>query len=156
MRGPTLIVAMDEERGIGRGGTMPWHHPEDLRHFAATTRGHVVVVGRTTLESLPGPLPGRRLVAVGRFAGPPPHGATPAAGLAEALALAGDGRAFVAGGVRMYEEALPLASEILVTRLPGRHGCDRHFPAFEGSGWDLADRRPAAGGLAFETWRRLA
>ena len=49
----TLIVAMDEGGLIGRGAELPWHLPEDLRQFRARTMGHVIVMGRTTWQTLP-------------------------------------------------------------------------------------------------------
>lgn len=55
------IVAMDQQRLIGKDGTLPWHLPEDLKRFRQLTSGHIVVMGRKTWESLPPkvrPLPG--------------------------------------------------------------------------------------------------
>ncbi len=152
--GPTLIVAFDDERGIGRDGALPWHHPADLRRFRLETMGATVIVGRATLSSLPGPLRGRRLVVVGRTPMNGLHGASQANDLGTALEMAGPGRCVVAGGAGLYAAALPLAGTILATRVPGIHGCDRHFPAFEGEGWLLESSEPLGGGLTFETWRR--
>ncbi|HEX7119381.1 MAG TPA: dihydrofolate reductase [Longimicrobiales bacterium] len=53
------IVAMDPHGAIGRGGTLPWHHPADLKFFKRTTLGHTVVMGRRTWDSIGRPLPGR-------------------------------------------------------------------------------------------------
>ena len=59
----TLIAAVAANRIIGKDGQMPWHYPEDLRHFKEQTMGHPVIVGRITYEAIAtqigGPLPGR-------------------------------------------------------------------------------------------------
>jgi dihydrofolate reductase len=64
----SLIVAMAENRVIGRGNQMPWHLPADLRHFKGVTLGKPVIMGRKTFESIGRPLPGRRNVVVSRNA----------------------------------------------------------------------------------------
>ncbi|EYT51642.1 dihydrofolate reductase [Leucobacter sp. UCD-THU] len=79
-----------EARGgaIGRGGTMPWHLPEDLAHFKTTTWGAPVIMGRRTWESLPErfrPLPGRENVVVTRSAGFEAPGAAAVPSIEEAL-----------------------------------------------------------------------
>jgi len=63
---PALIVAMTPSRLIGRDGDLPWHHPEDLKHFKRSTRGHTVVMGRGCMDSLGKPLPGRTNLVVSR------------------------------------------------------------------------------------------
>ena len=58
----TLVVARASNGVIGRDNAMPWHLPEDLRHFKATTMGHAIVMGRKTFESIGRALPGRHMV----------------------------------------------------------------------------------------------
>lgn len=54
------IWAQSADGVIGDGAGMPWHLPEDLKHFKATTLGQPIIMGRRTWESLPvKPLPGR-------------------------------------------------------------------------------------------------
>ena len=108
-----LIAAMARGRVIGREGRLPWHLPEDLAHFRAATRGHAVVMGRKTWDSLPArfrPLPGRRNLVVTRNPAWHAEGADVAQSLDEALArVSGDDRVFVIGGAELYATALPLA-----------------------------------------------
>lgn len=63
-----LLIACDNRFAIGNKGNMLFHIPDDLHHFKNTTMGHIVVMGRKTLESLPGgkPLPGRLNVVMTR------------------------------------------------------------------------------------------
>ncbi|MHC5212209.1 MAG: dihydrofolate reductase [Planctomycetota bacterium] len=94
-----LIVAMTRDGLIGRGLSLPWHWPEDLKHFKRTTRGHVVVMGRVTYESLcqqfGGPLKQRTNLVVSRTRGGPAPDGTERDGvrwfrsLEDALAWAG-------------------------------------------------------------------
>lgn len=62
----SLIVAMAENRVIGRDNQMPWHLPADLRHFKSVTLGKPVIMGRKTFESIGRPLPGRRNLVISR------------------------------------------------------------------------------------------
>ncbi len=84
----TLVVAMALNRVIGRDNALPWHLPEDLKHFKATTLGHAIVMGRRTFESIGRPLPGRRTIVVTRNAALHAPGCERAPSLDAALALA--------------------------------------------------------------------
>lgn len=53
------VVAMDQQRCIGKANDLPWHISADLKHFKAITQGGVVVMGRKTLESMGRTLPNR-------------------------------------------------------------------------------------------------
>jgi dihydrofolate reductase len=64
----TLIVARARNGVIGYHNSIPWHLPEDLRHFKAATMGHAVVMGRKTFDSIGRPLPGRRIIVLSRDA----------------------------------------------------------------------------------------
>lgn len=63
------IVAMTNDRVIGREGTLPWHIPEDLAFFKKTTSGYPIVMGRKTYESIGRPLPKRRNIVITRDQG---------------------------------------------------------------------------------------
>ena len=62
----TLIAAVARNGVIGFAGGMPWHLPDELAHFKATTMGHALIMGRTTFESIGRALPGRRTLVVTR------------------------------------------------------------------------------------------
>src|SRR3990167_2138305 len=82
-----LIAAVAKNGVIGARGKLPWHLPEDLRHFKKLTLGHPVIMGRRTWESLGRPLPGRDNIVVTRTTGYEAPGASVAASLAAAIAL---------------------------------------------------------------------
>ena len=108
----SLIAAVAANGVIGRDGALPWRLPADLKRFQSLTRGHHLVVGRRTWESVGRPLPGRTFVVVSRSVG---LGVPTAATVAEAIARAheaGDDEPFVAGGTGIYREALERRSRI--------------------------------------------
>jgi len=113
----TIIIARAQNGVIGRGGTLPWHIPADLKRFKALTMGSVMVMGRKTFDSLPGILPGRRHVVVTRDREWHADGAEAAHSLDEALDLAGGERVSVIGGAEMFARFLPLADTIELTEV---------------------------------------
>ena len=148
-----LIAAVARNGVIGRGNAMPWHLPEDLRHFKRATTGSPVVMGRRTWDAIGRPLAGRRNVVVTRRAGWHAEGAESAASLAAALErLAAAPTVFVIGGAQLYAEALPLADELLLTEIDADFEGDTLFPAWPHEAFVERDRerRTSAEGLAFD------
>ena len=114
----SLIVAMAENRVIGRGNQMPWHLPADLRHFKSVTLGKPVIMGRKTFESIGRPLPGRRNVVISRNLDCCAEGVESVSSLDAALALVQDAdEVMIIGGGQLYREALPLAQRLYLTHI---------------------------------------
>ena len=84
----SIIVAMDEKSGIGKNGKIPWHIPEDLKHFKQITSSHPVIMGRKTFESIGKPLPNRTNIVVTRELGYKAEGATVVHSLEEGIKAA--------------------------------------------------------------------
>lgn len=127
------IVAVDQGWGIGREGGMIYELPGDLKYFASQTRGHVVVMGRATLLSLPGgqPLKGRHNIVLTRDQGYQLPGAVVVhdlAGLAQAIAPYDSQEVFVIGGQSVYEQLIDYCDRALVTRIEAQRPADRYFP----------------------------
>ncbi|MGE0806922.1 MAG: dihydrofolate reductase [Burkholderiaceae bacterium] len=163
----TLVVARARNGVIGRGNAMPWHLPEDLRHFKATTLGHAIVMGRKTFESIGRPLPGRRTIVVTRDAGWQHERCERAASVADAIARAAapgsepgiaTDEVFIVGGGQIYREALPLAHRAVVTEIDIDVDGDTCFPSLNETEWALCDSQAhrSASGLAYriEHWER--
>ena len=109
-----LVAAVARNGIIGRAGALPWHLPEDLKHFKRLTLGHPVIMGRRTWESLSGPLPERDNIVVTHRPGYEAPGAAVANSLPAALALcAGEPMAFVIGGQQLFAESLPMAAGLI-------------------------------------------
>jgi dihydrofolate reductase len=133
-----LVVAMTPDRVIGLNGDMPWHIPEDLRHFRRVTIGHSILMGRKTHTAIGRALPGRRNIVITR--NPEAHfeGCDVAHSLDEAIAMAragGDDEPRVVGGGTIYTLALPLATKLILTEVHLDVKGDTHFPEFDPADW---------------------
>jgi len=136
-----LVAAVASNGVIGRNGQLPWHLPEDLKHFKRLTLGHPVIMGRRTWESLPSALPGRDNIVVTSQPGYDAPGAAVASSLESALALcAGEPVAFVIGGSRLFEESLPMAAGLVMTEIHRDYEGDTWFPRYERSRWRESQR----------------
>lgn len=157
----SIIVATDDHGGIGLGGALPWHLPEDLKRFKALTMGKPVVMGRRTHDSIGRPLPGRHNIVVSREPGLRIEGCTVVDSLADALAAAGAvPEVVVIGGAEIYRLALPLAGTVHLTRVHATVGADTFLPALDAADWEevareerAADERHAHA-MSFVTLRR--
>jgi dihydrofolate reductase len=137
----SLIVAADERGGIGRGGSLPWRLPADLRRFKALTMGKPIVMGRRTWESIGRPLPGRRSIVVSRQPGLAIEGADVVGSLDDALQVAGEvPEVCVIGGAEIYRLALPRADVVHLTRVHASVDADRFLPALDPSTWSEISR----------------
>ena len=130
-----VIAAVAANGVIGRDNGLPWWLPADLRRFKALTMGHAIIVGRRTWESIGRPLPGRRMIVLTGQEGWTAPGVEVAHSLDEALELAGDDTAFVAGGEAVYRAALPRADVLELTRVHADVEGDARFPAFDAESW---------------------
>ena len=116
------IVCVSPDWGIGDGVGMLYHIPGDLKYFKEQTAGHTVIMGRKTLESLPGgkPLPKRRNIVLTRdrrFRRPGVYVCHDLQELQELLAALGEEEPFVIGGGEIYQMLLPFCDSALVTRV---------------------------------------
>ena len=147
-----LIAALDRRRAIGRGNALPWHLPDDFKHFKALTLGKPILMGRKTAQSLGRALPGRLNVVVSRTPDYAAPGAVLAGSLADALDKAGnEGEIFVIGGADLYRQALPLAGRLYLTEIAADFDGDARFPEIDPDEWPEVSRsRPVEeNGLAY-------
>jgi len=152
----TLVAAMATNRVIGCDGALPWHEPEDLRHFKAVTTGHAVIMGRKTWESLGKPLPKRRNLVITRNVAFVAPGAEVFTDLLTGIAAARttDPEPVVIGGGELYRLALPLATRIELTEVLMEAVGDATFPELPGDEWRIAAER-VSDRLVFRTWERI-
>jgi len=118
----SIIAAFNQQFVIGLNGKIPWHIPEDLRRFKQLTMGKPIIMGRATWESLGSkPLPGRLNVVVSEslYKSPPSEDVIAHRSLTIALRALKSGtyadEAFIIGGERLYQEAIPLADKMYLT-----------------------------------------
>ena len=138
-----LIFARARNGVIGKNNSLPWHLPEDLSHFKATTLGQPVIMGRKTWDSLPAkfrPLPGRMNIVVTRQTDWQSEGAHVAHSIEAALqACPKDAQPWVIGGAELYSLAMPLATRVVVTEIDADFDGDAFAPELDGS-WHEASR----------------
>jgi len=143
----TLVAAVAANGVIGRDGGLPWHLPDDLRHLKRLTRGHVLVMGRRTFDSIGKPLPERTTIVVTRQPDWRADGVLTAAGVPEALARAAeiDDQVFVLGGEEIFRLALPVADTMVISEVDARPDGDTVFPTVDWASWRETAREPYDG-----------
>ena len=148
-----LVAAVAANGVIGKNGGLPWHLPEDLKHFKRLTLGHPVIMGRKTWESLGKALSGRENIVVTTRPGYDAPGAAVAGSLPAALALcAAEPVAFVIGGQQLFAESLPIADGLVLTEIQRDFPGDAWFPQYDRSRWRETQREAhtAADGMRFD------
>lgn len=134
----SIIVAMDQNNGIGYQNRLPWRLPADMRIVKQTTMGHHLIMGRKTYESIGKPLPGRTSIVVTRNPSYQAEGCLITHSVSAALALAeaqGEDEAFIFGGSEIYREALQFTDRIYLTHIQAEFEVDTFFPDFDRSLW---------------------
>jgi len=124
------IAAMSKNRVIGADNRIPWHLPEDFKWFKRMTTGHVLVMGRKTFESIGRPLPNRTTVVLSRSQFHYP-GVQVLAGLEQIDPSRESREVFICGGSQLYQQALPVCSDLYLTLVHRFYEGDVFFPAFE-------------------------
>ncbi len=140
-----LVVAMSENRVIGRDGGLPWKISEDLKHFKAVTMGHPIIMGRKTWDSIGRPLPGRENIVVTRNPDFEAEDVIRAATVEEAIAHcrdAGADKAMIIGGGQIYAEVIALADTIELTEVHAVVDGDTVFPEIPNAEWREVAREP--------------
>ena len=134
------IVAVSQSWGIGKGGDLLFRLPSDLRRFKSITTGHTVIMGRKTLDSLPGGkgLPHRRNLVLSRQSDFAPDRAEVIHSVEDILKTAEDD-AFVIGGQQVYEQLLPYCIRVHITKVLSDPEADAFFPDLDKlPGWKVA------------------
>lgn len=158
-----MIAALDTRRGIGLGNAMPWHLPDDFRHFKELTLGKPMLMGRRTAESLGRALPGRTNLVLSRTGQVPFDGMRAVTSLQQALQIAGDEGAqelCVIGGGEVYRQLIDQANVLHLTWVQAQVPADTFFPEIDPAQWQEgqsvhheADARHAFA-FRFVTYRR--
>lgn len=146
----SIIVAMDDDQLIGQEGSsngMPWNNKEDLKHFKDTTIHKTILMGYTTYKAIGRPLPNRKTIVVS-FEPFEDERVEVRTSLEEVIQeyKDNDEDLFVSGGASIYKQCLPLADQLLISRIPGKHVGETYFPDFSGYGYKLVETK------AFETF----
>ena len=139
----SMIWAMSKNRTIGRDNDLPWHLPEDLKHFKRTTMGKPVIMGRKTWDSIGKPLPGRSNIVITRNEDFAAEGVSVVHTFEAAISLqecVETDEVVVIGGVAIYALAFPLADRLYLTRVHAQVKGDTFFPEFDENDWQEIHR----------------
>lgn len=159
----SIIVAMAKNRAIGKGGDLIWHLSNDLKHFKEVTSGHTVIMGYKTYMSLPNqkPLPKRRNIIISSRLNEAPEGLELANSVLDAMKMVfNEEEVFIIGGGMIYEQFLPMADKLYLTRIDKDYDADTFFPIINFNNYDLIDLKvidedPQIDcSYRFETWER--
>ncbi len=137
----SIIVAVAKNRVIGDKGDIPWYLPDDLKHFAKITKGHTVIMGRKTYESiikrLKKPLPERKNVVITSQCNFKAPGCEVLQSVDDAIFEFSSRKeeVFVIGGSKVYEEFLPVADKLYLTEIDGDVHGDTVFPTYDEREW---------------------
>jgi dihydrofolate reductase len=128
----SIIAAVDDKRGIGKNNKLPWYLPEDLVRFKEITKGHCVIMGRNTFESIGKPLPDRKNIVVTQDPNFSAEGVNVVNSIDDALddTVSGGGEIFVIGGAQIYVQTIDLADKLYLTQVDGDFNCDTFFPDY--------------------------
>jgi len=137
MREINIILAASDNNVIGNNNELPWRLPADMKHFRETTRGHAVIMGRKTHESIGMVLPKRTNIVITRNEEYKSEGCEIVHSLEESLSKIGDDTAFIIGGSDIYNQAIQLTDKIILTRVHLTVEGDAHFIGFNSDEWML-------------------
>lgn len=136
-----MIAAVADNRVIGRDNDLIWHLPADLQFFKTTTKGHHIIMGRKTFESLNKPLPYRTNIIVTRQSDYRVEGALVVSSLDEAIqAVSNDQEPFIVGGAEIYRQGMEMADRIYITRVHGEFEGDTLFPEINEETWKVVKK----------------
>lgn len=140
----SLIAAIGKNNELGQNNTLLWHLPNDLKHFKDITRGHSVIMGRKTFESLPnGALPNRRNIIITRDKDYIRENIEVVNSLEQALKLFEntDEEIFIIGGGEIYKQAIYLADKLYITHIEAESkDADIFFPIIDKTIWEETTR----------------
>ncbi|PGY14110.1 dihydrofolate reductase [Bacillus sp. OV166] len=135
----SFIVAMDENRVIGKDNQLPWHLPEDLKFFKRVTMGHPIAMGRKTHESIGRVLPGRENIVITRQVNYQSEDCTVFYSIEDFVKKSKkqSEEIFVIGGAEIFNETFEFADRLYITLIHEKFAGDTFFPEFDGSKWEL-------------------
>lgn len=140
----SLVVAAAKNDTIGKNGALPWHLPNDMKHFKNVTWAMPVIMGRKTFETLGKPLKGRKNIVISRQKNFRPEGIVVVNNFEDALFVARETDAkevMVIGGGEIYKMAFPQARRVYLTRVEAEPEGDTFFPQLKPEDWKLVSQK---------------
>lgn len=137
----SLVVALSDNRAIGKDNQLLWHLPADLQHFKQVTMGKPILMGRKTHQSIGRPLPGRLNVVITRDQHVNAEGCVVVNSIQSALEVVKDqSEICVIGGAELYQQMLPMADRMYLTIVHHVFSADVFFPEWNDAEWHVIER----------------
>jgi len=155
----SLIAAIGKNNELGKNNTLVWDMPADMKYFRETTKGHTVIMGRKTFESIGHPMPNRQNIIITRDKNYKTKGVDIVYSLDEAVNLArgvlaqneparnassiadAGGEIFIIGGTEIFKQAMPIADRLYITHIDAEdEGADTFFPEIIPVVWNEISR----------------
>lgn len=160
----SFVVAAAKNNGIGKDGKMPWHLPNDLKHFKNLTWGLPILMGRKTFDSIGKALPGRKNIVLTNKSDWEAKDVIAVRSIKDAMFIATQADALelmVIGGGEIFKTLMDKANRIYMTRVDGEPEADVFFPALNPNEWHLLSQKnheadaKNAFNYSFEVWERI-
>jgi dihydrofolate reductase len=138
-----IMAAKASNNIIGKNNELAWHLPADLKFFKQTTKGHTLIMGRKTFESLSNPLPHRDSWIVTRNKNYHREGITVFHSLESALKAAEEkdlNTIFILGGGEIYRQSMNIADSMIITEVHHEFDGDTYFPEIDLKDWKEVSR----------------
>ena len=158
----SMIVAMAENRAIGKNNELLWHLPKDFQHFKSVTMGKPILMGRKTFESIGKALPGRKNIVITRDNNFTAEGIVIVHSITAALEATEEfDDVMVIGGASFYEQMLPVTETLYLTVVHQDFEADVFFPEIKTEDWEVVEQvkheadEKHAYPYSFITYRRI-
>lgn len=149
-----IICALDINNGFGKNGTIPWKCTEDLKHFAKTTKHHILIMGYNTWMSIPQEKITRDRICI-IVTKNELLNSFKASSLNNAIEMAKNidhtKEIFVIGGVNLISEAINVTDKCIISRINGSYECDIHLNIDFNSSFELYNSKQYDD-FVLETW----
>lgn len=154
-----LIAAIAKNNCIGKNNELPWHIPEDLKHFRNLTKDKTVLMGRKTFESIVSylgkPLPKRKNLVITTNTGyKAPNGVKIYNSIKSALEKNSEDNIFIIGGAAIYKQTINLADKLYITHVNKKVDGDAFFPKIDTAKWKKTEKENYDG-FSFVTYNKI-
>ena len=139
----SIIAAKSDNNVIGKDNDLVWHMPADLRFFKNKTKGHWVIMGRKTFESMNGPLPNRSHIIITRRPDYQAEGCYVTDSIEGAFKIAEQQKlddVFILGGAEIYAQTMNKADRMFITEIKSTFEGDTFFPEIDTTYWKEVGR----------------
>lgn len=137
----SAIVAVSNNLAIGIDNDLPWHMPADLKFFKETTKGHHILMGRKSFDSIKRPLPGRSNIVITRQKEFNHSGLIVRHSIEDGIQYAIDAQVdelFILGGANIYEQTQKIWNQLYITRIDTHiSNATAYFPKIDYSAWTI-------------------